>query len=68
MTIFKLKQLISERMDLKTDSLGLIYKGREIHLEFYESKTLSEIELGDCSTIKVSYKMNGDIGVFDSLH
>ena len=64
MTILDLKKLISERLGGGMDYMHLSYKCRILD----ESKTLSEYEVGNHSTIFVVCRTRGDIGVFDSHH
>ena len=64
MTVLDLKKLISDRLGGGMDYMHLSYKNRI----YDESKTLSECEVGNDSTIFVVYRATGDIGVFDSHH
>ena len=65
MTFLDLKKLILERNGGGTDSMRLIYKSNIIQ---DESKTLSEYEVENHSTIALFVRYYGDIGVFDSHH
>ena len=65
MTFLNVKELISNRTGGGTDSIRLMYQNRHI---YDESKTLSDYEVENLSTIFVNYTAMGDIGVFDSHH